>query len=132
MKADQSKAQELCKKYRDAYRLLIFADKGLISLNGKQEAVKTEHEKHLFEFAIERRTDEIDEAKKVVRQYERYWMALSDDEKTVLDQLYKKGCKWSEVRDKDGKPYSMHDTIKIWRRGLNHIAKQMMCDVEDL
>lgn len=128
MLGDQNNIQqvkEICRNYREAKRLLSLSIKSESGLQQKLGDAQEEYEKRLFTLAIEQRENEIDEAKEIAKKYERCWLGLPEEEKTVIDQLYRKGCKWTEVRNENGNLYSEREVVAIWKRAIRRMGRAL-------
>lgn len=119
---EMKQAKELCKNYLGARIMIKTAISSLESMNTKLKDADTEKEKIILSYAIERRNRQIEEANAMIEEYERCLIRLPEEERMVIDQLYGKGCKWTEVKNLEGTILSEKEVITVWKRAIRRIA----------
>ena len=122
MKESESKVRDICKKYRGARQALQIAERGLDSIQNRIQMAETDHERRMYESALERKKDEVKTLNETIRTFSTCIDVLPADERTVIEQIYVKGKKWDEVTDLQGNKIPVRRSINIWKRARRKMA----------
>lgn len=125
MKQNEDQVRELCRQYRGAKRGIIIAEKGLEAILNKIESSETERERKQWEIALGHKQDEVNAMGDIIIAFETCIMALPEDERSVIEQLYVKEKKWAEVTDIQGDLLPIKDSIKLWKRAKRRMARYL-------
>lgn len=123
MKQNEIKARDICRQYRDAKRGVLIAEKGLEAILSKMESAKAKSDRTLFELAFKCKQDEIKKLRDIIITFETCIDILSEEERSVIEQLYVKGRKWEEVTDMEGNLYPIGKVMGIRGRALRRMEK---------
>lgn len=123
MKESESKVRDICKKYRGARQALQIAERGLDSIQNRIQMAETDHERRMYESALERKKDEVKTLNETIRTFSTCIDVLPADERTVIEQIYVKGKKWEDVCDQNDHNYSKSAIMAIRQRALRRMAR---------
>ena len=119
--------KQICKDYSSSRRSIFLAEKSLNMYNRKVAEAKTDSEKNIYRYAIDRREREIEESNHKIEVFERIAHQLPEDELWVMEQIYGKNKKWGEVPDKEGGIIPKSKVTTIWKRAIRHM-KYYLCE----
>ena len=122
MKGDEDKVREVCRKYRSARQAIQIAVKGVATIQKKIESAETDHERKLYESALERKQEEVRILNDIIKTFSTCIDVLPADERSVVEQIYVKGKKWRDVTDLQGNTLPLSQSINIWKRARRKMA----------
>ena len=123
MKANEVIVREVCKKYKGARQAIQIAERGLKAIQKKIQMAETDHERRTYEFALERKKDEVKTLNEIIMTFSTCIDVLPAEERNVIEQLYVKGKKWEDLCDQAGCKYSKTTIMAIRQRALRRMAK---------
>ena len=114
-----------CRKYREARRAMPGIERELETLRRKSESVLTDDERRMLMYAIECKSQALEDVRSVIGIVEKGSVYLPEEERRVIDQLYINGKRWMEVTDGSGQVYPERQAITIWKRAIRRMARNL-------